>query len=343
MKKVLFTIFVVLTVAAVAVAQYTPPPATTTPIGTTTPTTPTYGTGSGAVVGTSLPPDYAGVTQDILGAHLVYGRGCVACHAPHSGPAGNGQGGSLSIGNQGLWGANWGTLPGTTLAFGDQGNFPVTLPSGTWGAFEVNPAPTGGGNAYIFGARTGIMLCLSCHDGVAATNSMMTGNTFETLPVAGGTAPSLLNKDSSGYNNDHPVGPSATVGPGAAADCSGGLAAYGWDGCTLTFGGEYGTTPEITPTGAAFLQFVNVNYGYTIELSKSGTGAMVTCTSCHDQHSMRVYVGTIAGNYGAYKTAFFVRGYYNPVNGSNSVAQFCRQCHGGESNEMHGQFNVPTI
>jgi hypothetical protein len=34
-------------------------------------------------------------------------------------------------------------------------------------------------------------------------------------------------------------------------------------------------------------------------------------------------------------TMFFVRGWYNP-NSGNSAAQFCRSCHGGESNEMHG-------
>src|SRR5450756_619162 len=27
---------------------------------------------------------------DVLGAHLNYGRGCAACHAPHSGARGNG-------------------------------------------------------------------------------------------------------------------------------------------------------------------------------------------------------------------------------------------------------------
>jgi len=29
-------------------------------------------------------------TSDVLGAHLNYGRGCAACHAPHSGAWGNG-------------------------------------------------------------------------------------------------------------------------------------------------------------------------------------------------------------------------------------------------------------
>jgi cytochrome c553 len=42
-------------------------------------------------------------------------------------------------------------------------------------------------------------------------------------------------------------------------------------------------------------------------------------------------------------THFFVRGWYDPGNSatSNSAAQFCRSCHGGEANEMHGQ-TVPT-
>jgi hypothetical protein len=42
---------------------------------------------------------------------------------------------------------------------------------------------------------------------------------------------------------------------------------------------------------------------------------------------------------GAYATMFFVRGPYNPADANpltNQTAQFCRQCHGGESNEMNG-------
>ena len=39
---------------------------------------------------------------------------------------------------------------------------------------------------------------------------------------------------------------------------------------------------------------------------------------------------------------FFIKGYYNPYNGGNTVAQFCRNCHGGNSNEMEGLMNVPT-
>jgi hypothetical protein len=47
--------------------------------------------------------------------------------------------------------------------------------------------------------------------------------------------------------------------------------------------------------------------------------------------------GTVANNK---PTMFFVRGWYNPKSG-NSAAQFCRTCHGGESNEMHG-INLAT-
>ena len=44
--------------------------------------------------------------SDVLGAHLNYGRGCVACHAPHSGASGNGQARNAdpSSGNIALWG-----------------------------------------------------------------------------------------------------------------------------------------------------------------------------------------------------------------------------------------------
>jgi cytochrome c553 len=42
---------------------------------------------------------------------------------------------------------------------------------------------------------------------------------------------------------------------------------------------------------------------------------------------------------------FFLRAPYNPASttaGSNQTAQFCRQCHGGEANEMNGGLTIPT-
>ena len=64
----------------------------------------------------------------------------------------------------------------------------------------------------------------------------------------------------------------------------------------------------------------------------------VTCTTCHDQHSMTAF----KNNVGSFATSFFVRGNYNPQTGGNNAAQFCRNCHGGEANEMHGLLTVPT-
>jgi hypothetical protein len=49
---------------------------------------------------------------------------------------------------------------------------------------------------------------------------------------------------------------------------------------------------------------------------------------------------------GFYQTMFFVRAPYNGANStnvaSNQNAQFCRECHGGESNEMSGGSAIPT-
>ena len=58
-------------------------------------------------------------TQDVLGAHNVYGRGCIACHAPHSGAAGNGGQSSANSGNFALWGEDMSPLYGQTLNFGN--------------------------------------------------------------------------------------------------------------------------------------------------------------------------------------------------------------------------------
>jgi hypothetical protein len=104
-------------------------------------------------------------------------------------------------------------------------------------------------------------------------------------------------------------------------------------------------------TGTASNQFL-INYpgsfwntgktnGQNIKLATyGGTVTAVTCTSCHDQHSMLVY----NNNNGNFATSFFIKGNYVPGNSStgNNAAQFCRNCHGGESNEAHGVTGVPT-
>ena len=279
---------------------------------------------------------------DVLGAHNCYGRGCVACHAPHSGARGNGvtPASNSQNGMYALWGQDLTPLYSQTFYFSGDGSkrYPVTLPAvGT-----ISSAHD---------ANTVILFCLSCHDGVLTSVGMMQNQTVETLPIVGGTAPTLLAKAAptggAYYSNDHPVGAMANVG------CGGG---YNWD-CT---GGGNSTQPiEMNGTAsAAFLKnypasFWNsetcttsttTTWGYTCSgspLASFGSTTVngVTCTTCHDQHSMTVY----ASNGVNYSTMFFVRGWYNPTTNGNTVAQFCRNCHGGESNEMHGQLSTPTI
>ncbi len=61
-------------------------------------------------------------STDVLGAHLNYGRGCAACHAPHSGAYGNGAAKTADpqAGNHALWGQDVGSLVGQTFQFGDR-------------------------------------------------------------------------------------------------------------------------------------------------------------------------------------------------------------------------------
>lgn len=268
---------------------------------------------------------YAGPANDVLGAHNGYGRGCVMCHAPHSGSRGNGLATSSDPqnGEFALWGQDLTPLFGLSTSFSGDGKatYAVTLPA----AGTITSAHD---------ANTIILFCLSCHDGNLAHVGMMQGQTVETLPIVGGTAPTLLGADAQGYANDHPVGGYAVV------NCGG---TYDWD-CT---GGN--TTPiSMNGTGsAAFLTNYPASFwnsgatpGLNQKLATFGTTVTaVACTSCHDQHSMTVY----KNNNGAFSTMFFVRGQYTPSANGNAVAQFCRNCHGGESNEMHGLMAVPTV
>jgi hypothetical protein len=257
-------------------------------------------------------------TTDILGAHLGYGRGCVMCHAPHSGAGGNNvKTADTTSGDYALWGQDLTPLYGQTLNFGDGGTFPVTLPA----AGTITSAHD---------ANTVVLFCLSCHDGNLAKVGMMKGKTVETLPIVGGNAPTLLGSDGTvagNYENDHPVGATALVSCGPP---------YNWD-CTG------GGATKIVMSGPNSTQFgKNYDFGVIKNLATIGTNVnAVTCTTCHNQHSQNIYTST-AATPGYYKTMFFLRGYYNPSTGGNNAAQFCRQCHGGEANESNGQYGVLT-
>ncbi len=276
---------------------------------------------------------------DVLGAHNVYGRGCIACHSPHSGAGGNGAHQDQFSGNIALWGEDLSPLYNKTLNFGDAGKDVITLPD------YSTVAPTTAHDPYFT-----VIACLSCHDGNLAKTAMMKGTTFEQVTISGLTfnPKTLLGNDGStagNYNNDHPIGPKATPGCGGPYnwDCVIGTDSKG--NSTMLFTGP-GSAQfltdyfDVTAPGAPIASLVGVpGTGTTSASGSTKINSWVTCTTCHDQHSMTDFsVGTTH-----YQTRFFVRGWYNPgnSNSSNSAAQFCRTCHGGEANEMHGK-TIPT-
>ena len=266
----------------------------------------------------------ASPTTDVLGAHLNYGRGCAACHAPHSGAYGNGNARTAdpTSGNIALWGEDVGSLYGQVMNFGQADHGGVTSFVTVNMPKSMTPTdPT----------TQGVLLCMSCHDGNYASGAMMKNQVYETLPATYGTRnaiPTLLGNDGGGtgnYLNDHPVGINAEITGGGQ---------YDWD-CTVD------ATGKILMTGTGSAQFVK-NYGFFVRPAVYQNKPVVMCTTCHNQHVMNTVAvnaknsGQPAGNYA---TMFFIRAPYNPASGtanSNQTAQFCRQCHGGEANEMNG-------
>ena len=261
-------------------------------------------------------------STDVLVAHLNYGRGCAACHAPHSGAYGNGiaKTSDATSGNVALWGQDVASLYGKTITTGG-GGYVETLPTSMT---ATTPDVTG------------LLTCLSCHDGNYAVGAMMKNQVYETLPSTYGTynkIPTLLGNDNStvgNYLNDHPVGLNAAVSCGGQ---------WNWD-CSET----NGVISMNGPNSSAFV----TNYGFFVSLSAYNNTAVVTCTSCHNQHLMNVVNVTSRNSglpAGIYATMFFIRAPYNPASGtanSNQTAQFCRQCHGSEANESNGSYSIPT-
>jgi len=310
---------------------------------------------------------------DKLGAHQNGGRGCVGCHAPHSGARGNGGtfawdptanagAGAFNTvstaiaGNSGeevLWGQDLEPLYGKTLNF----------PSG-----DLLLTKTGMPERI----KTGVVMCLSCHDGNVAKGAMMTNVAFEKQFLTNakyGTLdiPTLLGNDggtAGNYKNDHPVGPAASI-----ATINHGNSTT-WFKVTGAVGSEKVVTDQVVQP--AWITY-KANYGLPLlDGARAGAGfavdettptdvskAYVVCTSCHTPHSMHVttssatnpIAGTGAG--GVFPTYFFIAAPYNPVpaafptDGSkaSSATQFCRQCHfggAGGANEASGITTVTT-
>jgi hypothetical protein len=305
---------------------------------------------------------------DKLGAHQNGGRGCVGCHAPHSGARGNG-GTTTAItdsttGDETLWGQDMGPLYGKVIATGNTGSYDVTLPANS----TADEAQT-----------TGIMMCLSCHDGNVAKGAMMTNKAYEQsaglLPPGYGPQPipTLLGNDGTAagnYKNDHPIGPKATMqAVGVASRLQ--LTVCGTTACLQ---------PKTTDT--AYMAFYNHYGAFNVSMKDSNNGfysggraqpvvipsgattpntAYVVCTTCHTPHSMYTFSGNVRNQdadpattgiqSGTYPTYFFIAAPYNPGapipdgTKASSATQFCRQCHftgAGGSNEGSGIMTVDT-
>ena len=157
-------------------------------------------------------------TSDVLGAHLNYGRGCAACHAPHSGALGNGI-------------ASSDPNTGNDRPVGPERSAPVRpdLPDRRNRSRALCPDHSRRPGAPADPVTEHTMTCLSCHDGNLATGAMMKNKVYESLPGTYGTnpIPTLLGNNGAGqvgdYLNDHPVGDNAIVGCGGQ---------YNWD-CTV--------------------------------------------------------------------------------------------------------------
>ncbi len=309
-------------------------------------------------------------TVDVMGAHENGGRGCAGCHAPHSG--GRGSGGNIisggasftapgtEEGDTGLWGTDTNPIEtgytGGVITFA--GSYPITISSLTWSS----------GSLY-----TGVVTCLSCHDGNVSKGAMMSGQAYEQSfgllnfatnagsnhqapPVnlyGSNPIPTLLGNDggvAGDYSNDHPVGPLANLGKVASAALQNGLVvtvASNKASFSITAGTEYA-------------QFVS-NYGYPAIASMAvtsgdtnGNDLYIVCTTCHNQHVQNVY-GSKAHSYnpiaglatGSFATIFYVNGPYNPGAPYDpthvpSTMRFCQQCHFSMSSEYYGATTVGT-
>jgi hypothetical protein len=336
-----------------------------------------------ALVGTLTTAQYTGTatgntnylpTNDVMGAHENGGRGCAGCHAPHSG--GRGSGGNIlgtstvtgygytpagtAEGDTGLWGTDTNPIetgyPGGVITFA--GSYPVPISGLSWSSGAV---------------YTGVVTCLSCHDGNVSKGAMMSGISYEqawgllnfaTTAGSNGTAnavtlygtlpiPTLLGNDGGtlgDYSNDHPMGPLANLGAVAAAALANGL--------SVTVSGSRAT--YTVTTGTTFGNFV-ASYGIPALTAMAvtsgdtnGNDVFIVCTTCHDQHNQNVYSQLsygaspiFGGTVPAAAKIFYTKGPYNPAAPYDpwhvpSTNRFCEQCHFSMSPEYYGATNVGT-
>ena len=346
MKKLFLVLLLVVMASAMALSQVTQA------------TQPTTSGAAGAVA----------PTVDVLGAHQNYGRGCAGCHAPHSGS--HGAGGNAAAGGvvtdpytgiNALFAQDMGPLWNQTFDFSDVSN------TGSANRYLFTTAANGNPTAMTaqqYSDMRGAVMCLACHDGAVAKGAMMQNWAYEeqigALPTSygAGKIPTLLGADGTtnlgsstdggNYNNDHPIGESATVSAALGSYYGNATNGITWtiaaNGSisSVAYAGQY--QQFVTSYGAPAL--LKGAHSYPTPVNASNVPYLV-CTTCHNQHVMNVYAAStsspIAGAAtGTYQTYFFINGPYNPNNvtvlktQAASTTQFCRQCHFGESNEAAG-------
>jgi len=306
----------------------------------------------------------ASISAEKLGAHQLGGRGCLGCHILHTAES----------------------IPSSREAGTRSWSAEPLIPSGTeehslWAEdigpiLELSSITTGDDAVVDFSTAlttqrrilTGVVFCLSCHDGDVARGAMMTNQSFQQatgmLPASYGfyPIPTLLGNDGSAsgnYRNDHPIGQQATV------------AALGPHSVLPYVAFDSPTDPsklvlKNSQSDSSYISF-QANYGLPSVLGNRSSGmavdstmswpgqAYVVCTTCHTPHSMFETTATqsnpIAGRTsGTFQSYFFIAAPFNPgvstYDGrrASSAVQFCRQCHfadSGGANEYAG-ISIPT-
>ncbi|HTS09524.1 MAG TPA: hypothetical protein VMP68_28425, partial [Candidatus Eisenbacteria bacterium] len=279
-------------------------------------------------VGQTLPVDTGAAS--VLGPHNEGARGCTLCHASRS------SGGTVLEGPEAdsfLWGRS-------DLSYAST----VALANGSR-YVEVNSSSLQGASGEI----SGVLICLSCHDGNLTPYNMMQSWSYEhqvglltSTQFSRQKIPSLLGRDEAPIE-DHPIGQNARINPG------GGL---------VFSNGTFSVTPN-----SPYAAFIS-NYGWpslvpgprskAIGITSSGE-PYTLCTTCHNQHVRNVYAswtgspieGDDSGRF--YTTYFFVNGPYDPTQDklsgypTTSSAQFCRQCHFDLANEGNNTLHARTL
>lgn len=277
----------------------------------------------------TYPADVA--LADMLGPHGDGARGCTVCHASRSGSnAELGEGSESKV--TPLWGESTSPDYGAAVSLAEETHF-----------VNVSSSP----QMYAGREVTGVLLCLSCHDGNLTPHNMLQSWSYEhqigllaLTPFSTQKIPSLLTRGEAPVE-DHPIGVAAPINPG---------------GGMVFAEGKFSVMPN-----SPYAQFI-ANYGWpslapgkrSSAYGVSGTGEpYALCTTCHDQHVRNDYVSSgsspIAGegNGKFYTTYFLLNGPYDPTekmagHPTTSSEQFCRQCHFDLSNEGNNNLRART-